>query len=175
MLKLFVAAIKEETVGLNKFFHTGVGKINATIKLIELINEYKPSKIINYGTAGALKKNLKGLVKCTTFVQRDMDARGLMNLKLGETPFDSISTIESSNDGYVCGTGDSFVNNEIEIACDIVDMEAYALAKVSKIYNIDFECYKYISDYADQNSKDDWHLNCSKGVNLFEQKFPESK
>ena len=32
MNKLFVAALKEETVGLNYFHHTGVGKVNATKK-----------------------------------------------------------------------------------------------------------------------------------------------
>ena len=38
METIFVAALKEETPELNKFYHTGVGKINASIKLMELIN-----------------------------------------------------------------------------------------------------------------------------------------
>ena len=58
MNKLFVAALKEETVGLNYFYHVGVGKINATYNLIKLIQEHKPSEVINYGTAGAIKKEL---------------------------------------------------------------------------------------------------------------------
>ena len=62
------AAFKEETPELNKFYHTGVGKINASIKLMELIKLYKPNQIINYGTAGSLKKNISGLIECTTFV-----------------------------------------------------------------------------------------------------------
>ena len=37
METIFVAALKEETPELSKFHHTGVGKINATIKLMELI------------------------------------------------------------------------------------------------------------------------------------------
>ena len=56
MNKLFVAALKEETVGLDYFYHIGVGKINATYNLTKLINKYKPSEVINYGTAGAIKK-----------------------------------------------------------------------------------------------------------------------
>ena len=36
MVKIFVAALKEETPELNNFYHTGVGKINASIKLMEL-------------------------------------------------------------------------------------------------------------------------------------------
>ena len=41
MNKLFVAALKEETVGLDFFYHIGVGKINATYNLTKLINKYK--------------------------------------------------------------------------------------------------------------------------------------
>ena len=36
MNKLFVAALKEETVGLNYFYHVGVGKINATYNLTQI-------------------------------------------------------------------------------------------------------------------------------------------
>ena len=93
MSTLFLAALKEETPGLNKFYHTGVGKLNAAISLMDLISYIKPSKIINYGTVGSLNNNLLGLIKCTIFKQRDMDARGLLNFKLGETPFDKISNI----------------------------------------------------------------------------------
>ena len=175
MKTIFVAALKEETPELNKFHHTGVGKINASIKLMELINLHKPSQVINYGTAGSLKSEINGLVECTTFIQHDMDARGLLNFKLGETPFDAISTITISNEGYTCGTGDSFVKSQLEIACDIVDMEAYALAKVCKIHDIEFKCYKYISDYANDDSSYDWIANCHKGANHFLSLFPTSK
>ena len=46
METIFLAALKEETPKLSKFYHTGVGKINASIKLMELINIYKPTQII---------------------------------------------------------------------------------------------------------------------------------
>ena len=49
MDKLFLAAIKEETVGLDYFKHIGVGKINATYNTLRLINTHKPKIIINYG------------------------------------------------------------------------------------------------------------------------------
>ena len=175
MKTIFVAALKEETPELNKFHHTGVGKINASIKLIELINLHKPTRIINYGTAGSLKREINGLVECTNFVQHDMDARGLLNFKLGETPFDPISTITMSNEGYTCGTGDRFVKNKLELECDIVDMEAYALAKVCKIHNIEFKCYKYISDYANDDSSNDWIENCNKGSTHFLSLYPTCK
>ncbi len=175
METIFVAALKEETPELSKFHHTGVGKINATIKLMELINSHNPTQVINYGTAGSLKNEINGLVECTTFVQHDMDSRGLLNFKLGETPFDPISTITMSNKGYTCGTGDKFVKNKLDLECDIVDMEAYALAKVCKIHKIKFKCYKYISDYANDDSSNDWIENCNKGASHFLSLYPTCK
>ena len=175
MKTIFVAALKEETPKLNKFHHTGVGKINASIKLMELIQLHKPTQVINYGTAGSLTREISGLVECTNFVQHDMDARGLLNFKLGETPFDSISTITISNEGYTCGSGDRFVKSQLEIECDIVDMEAYALAKICNIHNIEFKCYKYISDYANDDSSNDWIENCHKGSRNFMSLYPNCK
>ena len=141
MDKLFVAAIKEETVGLEYFNHIGVGKINATYNVLKLISIHKPKIVINYGSAGAINTDLKGIVECTKFYQRDMDVRGL-DFKLGETPFDKIKEIIHSESGYSCGTGDSFVNQKIDMMVDVVDMEAYAIAKVCKLENIEFKCFK---------------------------------
>ena len=171
MNKLFVAALKEETFGLDFFYHIGVGKINATYNLTKLINKYKPSAVINYGTAGAVNKKLSGIVECTKFYQRDMDVRGLLDLKLGETPFDNINEIIISDEGYSCGSGDSFVNKQIEMNVDLVDMESYALAKVCKLEGIKFKCFKYISDNADNSAPLDWLENCKKGAELFQNKM----
>ena len=170
MNKLFVAALKEETVGLNYFYHVGVGKVNATYNLTKLIHEHNPSEVINYGTAGTIKKGLSGIVEVTKFYQRDMDVRGLLDIKLGETPFDNINEIFNSSKGYSCGTGDSFVNKKIEMDVDLVDMEAYALAKVCKLEGIKFRCFKYISDNADDSASIDWLENCKKGTKLFHTK-----
>ena len=166
MDKLFLAAIKEETIGLDYFYHVGVGKINATYNTLQLINIHKPKLIINYGTAGAINTELKGIVECTKFYQRDMDVRGL-DFELGETPFDKIKEIITSKDGYSCGTGDSFVNKKIDMEVDVVDMEAYAIAKVCKLENIEFKCFKYISDNADENADNDWGKNLAKGAMAF--------
>jgi len=166
MDKLFLAAIKEETVGLDYFKHIGVGKINATYNTLKLIQIHKPKIIVNYGTAGAINTKLKGIVECTKFYQRDMDVRGL-DFKLGETPFDKVKEIIISDSGYSCGTGDSFVNQKIEMEVDVVDMEAYAIAKVCMLENIEFKCFKYISDNADENANNDWNTNLALGAEVF--------
>ena len=169
---IYLAAIKEEINDLCNFFLTGVGKINATFVTTDLINKYKPEKIINFGTAGSTRSDISGLVKCTSFIQRDMDVTGLQNFELGETPFDNINKIYFGNNGYLCGTGDNFLSSKISLDCDVVDMEAYAIAKVCKLKKINFECYKYISDYTDKNSNNEWNKNISKGAQLFLDKFP---
>jgi adenosylhomocysteine nucleosidase len=166
MDKLFLAAIKEETVGMDYFEHVGVGKINATYNCLKLINIHKPKIVINYGTAGAINNNLKGIVECTKFYQRDMDVR-VLNFELGETPYDGIKEIITSNLGYSCGSGDNFVNKSIDMNVDIVDMEAYAIAKVCKLENIEFKCFKYISDNADKNADKDWKKNLKIAADAF--------
>ena len=163
MDKLFLAAIKEETIGLDYFNHVGVGKINATYNTLKLINIYKPKLIINYGTAGAINTKLKGIVECTKFYQRDMDVRGL-DFELGETPFDKIKEIITSKEGYSCGTGDSFVNKKIDMEIDVVDMEAYSIAKFCHLNRINFYCYKYISDNANNEAANDWEENIQNGA-----------
>lgn len=170
MKRLFVAALKDEVPGLDFFQFTGVGKINATHTITQLILKNQPEEIINFGSVGSLKKELKGLIEVTKFYQRDMDVRGLMDLKLGETPFDSIQEIITKNNGHSCGTGDNFVQSKIEMDVDVVDMEAYALAKVCKRHNVHFKCFKFISDNADENANNDWLENCKKGSQLFLEK-----
>jgi|TARA_Y100000389_G_scaffold59534_1_gene55600 adenosylhomocysteine nucleosidase len=173
MNRIFVAALKEETPNLDFFHYTGVGKINATYNLKKIIDKYKPNEIINFGTAGAVSKNLKGIIECTKFYQRDMDVSALMNLKIGQTPFDDINEIINSNDGLSCGSGDNFVTQKIKIEVDVVDMEAYALAKICKLENINFRCFKFISDNADETASNDWVKNCKKGAKLFKHKLKE--
>ena len=166
MDKLYLAAMKEETVGLDYFNHTGVGKINATYNSLKLISIHKPKLIINYGTAGAINNNIKGIIECTKFYQRDMDVRGL-NFELGETPYDIIKEIITSGSGYSCGSEDSFVNKKIDMNVDVVDMEAYAIAKVCKLENIEFKCFKYISDNANKDADNDWIRNLKIASSAF--------
>lgn len=167
MDKIYVAALKDEVIGLDYFHFLGVGKINATIKTTELIHKFKPKEIINFGTAGSLNNKLNGIIECTKFYQRDMDCRGLLNFKLGQTPFDKINEIINSENGYSCGSGDNFVTTKIEMDVDVVDMEAYAIAKAAKNLGIPFECYKYVSDFADENAAETWQENVDKGAAAF--------
>tara|TARA_B100000795_G_scaffold269990_1_gene261679 strand:+ start:2334 stop:2885 length:552 start_codon:yes stop_codon:yes gene_type:complete len=174
-LVILVALEKELPKNSLKDFHieyTGVGKVNACFKATEIINKFSPKLIINYGTAGSLKKTLSGLCEVTNFFQRDMDASGL-GFKTGETPFDKFSNISFGEGGLSIGTGDSFVTQSPKIITDLVDMEAYAIAKVCLLKKINFLCFKYISDNADNNASTNWENNISKGKAEFQKKLSE--
>jgi len=49
-------------------------------------------------------------------------------------------------------------------------MEAYALAKVCKNFQLPFISFKYISDGANSDSADDWTENISSGYKIFYEK-----
>ena len=146
--------------------YTGVGKVNASFALAEAWPRTRPKVIINFGTAGALDPQVKGLVRVTQFHQRDMDVRGL-GFALGHTPFDDLAAINFGSGGLLCVTGDQFVMSPPQLRTDIVDMESYALAKYARRHHIEFHCYKYISDSADAKAATDWSTHVNQGASTF--------
>ena len=167
---LLIVALKEELPGnlLPEFNieYCGVGKINATYKALEIISKYEPKLIINFGTAGSLRKNLFGLHEVSHFFQRDMDATAL-GFKIGVTPFEERSVIDFGRKGLSCSSGDNFVSSPPELKTDLVDMEAYAIAKVCVLKNVQFMCFKYVSDNADESASKNWKANASLGATAF--------
>ena len=173
-----VSALEDEWNNTNhpNLYISGCGKVNAAICAMDiikdgLINKINIKTIINYGTAGSTT-GITGLVDCTKFYQRDMDARPL-GFNIGETPYeDSPIKLDFShldnpiNKKLTCGTGDSFVTSGYGINTDVVDMEAYAIAKVCFINKIEFISFKYITD---DGNPDDWKHHCSKGIKLFQE------
>ena len=153
-----------------EIYYTGVGKVNAAIRATEVIKGYifggwraEDVIVLNYGSAGSNTIPKGTLADCRYFIQNDMNTPFG---KTHETPFDSEiypeitePTIEFGT-GYVCRTQDKFEDNPQ----GIFDMEAYAIAKVCKIYGFDFTAYKYISD---SGNIDEWEENHSKGKELF--------
>ena len=184
---LIVCALEAETQGQLKEYdalYTGVGKVNATIRLMERLGgiflsregAMLPSVVINYGTAGSRRIEKKTLVDCTKFIQRDMDVTGL-GFQRGETPFEDqppivIQTLSPFNPigrNLTCGTGDNFAEDKSQYYGEVVDMEAYALAKVCTYYGVPFISFKYISDGADDSAHDDWKENVAEGIKEFEK------
>lgn len=165
---LVVMALPSESQGLFEkenieVCYTGIGKVNAAISVTQAILEKKPKYILNLGTAGSAKFKTHDLVECTGFVQRDMDISPL-GFKIGETPLDPIpgqinsETLTRLPKG-ICGTGDSFEVGPPRLACDLVDMEAFALAKACKKMGVPLTSIKYITDGSDKDAHKDWVAN----------------
>lgn len=142
---------------------TGVGKVNASYHLLKAIHHHQPSHIINLGSAGSNYFSAGTVVHCRRFVQRDMNATAL-GFELYSTPFDEAPATELQYGNHiaplpeaVCGTGDSFYTEGKNSSFNIVDMEAYALAKTCLLEKVPFTCIKFITDGADGTAAKDWN------------------
>ena len=88
-----------------------------------------------------------------------------LGMPLGETPMDPIKAfipaykLVTNLQKGICGTGDAFEVGPPKLECDLVDMEAYAIAKVCHIHKVPFVSIKYITDGSDHNAHNDWREN----------------
>ena len=157
--------------------YTGVGKVNAAIAMARRLAAYahagaRPPLIVNFGTAGSLRHAPRTLVACRRFVDRDMDATAL-GFAHGTTPFDQHPPMLEFPVQFpglpdaICGTGDSFSTGGGVQAVDVVDMEAYAIAKACRVAGAGFACAKFVSDGADEHAARHWKENVAGAAERF--------
>ncbi len=165
-----------EAAGVSVLY-CGVGKVNAAFAVARELCRYSNAGqalplILNFGTAGSPLHATGTLVACDRFVQRDMDVRGL-GFALGVTPFDPtpatlvFEPVFTQLTAAVCGSGDSFATGGTQTECAVLDMEAYALAKVCWLVGAGFACVKYVTDGADHAAAADWQNNVHKAAAAF--------
>ena len=165
-----------EDAGIDVLY-CGVGKINAAMALTRELcrlthDDRHAPHVVNFGTAGSRCHPAGSLVSCHEFVQRDMDASGL-GFAPGVTPFEDTPARLHFDRCFVnlpaavCGTGDSFEMGAWRADYDVVDMEAYALAKVCRMFGSAFACAKYITDGADEAAATHWQDNQHKAAEEF--------
>jgi adenosylhomocysteine nucleosidase len=154
--------------GVNVLY-TGVGKVNATYHLTRRLAEERAEGatplVLNLGTAGSRHHAPGTLLACRRFVQRDMDASGF-GFPRGHTPFEDDVPAELEFPELfpellhaTCGSGDRFEAFEEALPWEVVDMEAYALAKVCWLERVPFACAKFVTDGADGSAAGDWQKN----------------
>jgi adenosylhomocysteine nucleosidase len=179
---LVVFALRAESAGVFEaaavpVLYCGVGKVNAAIALTRELTRYAERglampRVLNFGSAGSRCYPAGTLVESHEFVQRDMDVGGL-GFERGVTPFDEVPPCLRFEPAFdhlpkaVCGSGDSFATGLVGMECAVVDMEAYALAKVCRLEKAPFACAKYVSDGADHTAADDWRRNVHKAAEDF--------
>lgn len=153
---------------------SGIGKVNASMNVTSIINEYDIDFIINIGSAGGIKDlglSQLDLVLATKVCQHDIDLHefgheygALPNMPVYyESALDDkmIDQIKELNIPYQTGcvaSGDQFVSQEekvnyiLEHFDDVcaTDMEAGAIAQVAYIHHIPFIIIRSISDIIDE-------------------------
>jgi len=175
-------ALPQESRGLLEaagahLLYSGVGKVNAAAALARRLAEIRCSGaaqplVVNMGTAGSRSVPAHSLVACNRFAQRDMDVSG-MGLAPGVTPFDAappvieFPSLFTQFPQVLCSTADSFATHRHDIAGDVVDMEAFALARVCLWENARFACVKYITDGADSDSATHWEAALDNAARAF--------
>ncbi|MGH3803390.1 MAG: hypothetical protein ACRDTD_25335, partial [Pseudonocardiaceae bacterium] len=179
---LIVMALEVESQGMFEreavpVLFTGVGKVNATHALTRRLADIRHvgsalPHVVNFGTAGSHTFTTGTVVACRRFVQRDMDVTAL-GFTRGATPFDAAppmlefpETLPTLPHG-TCSSADAFETRGPDVACEVLDMEGYALAKVCWLENARFTCVKYITDGADHAAAGDWQANLPKAAAEF--------
>ena len=180
-----VMALRVESSGVFEaagvpVLYCGVGKVNAAIALTRELSRYAHRGqdmplVVNFGSAGSRCHASGTLVACHEFVQRDMDVTAL-GFPPGVTPYDEAPSCLTFDPVFslpaaICGSGDSFATADGDVACAVVDMEAYALAKVCWRENAKFACVKYVTDGADTAAANDWQRNVHKAAEEFLRLF----
>jgi adenosylhomocysteine nucleosidase len=179
---LIVMALPQESRGLLEcagadVLYTGVGKVNAALTLARKLAELRCAGaaqplVVNMGTAGSRSVAAHTLVACNRFDQRDMDVSGL-GFPPGVTPFDdSAPVIEfpplfAQLPQLACSTADSFATHLHKVSGDVVDMEAFALARVCIAEQAPFGCAKYVTDGADADSAAHWEAALDNAARSF--------
>ena len=172
---LVVTALENELSPANapqdvKVVYSGVGKLNAALATAHAIATYRPSLVVNFGTAGRIHEGVAGLIEVGAVVQHDMMAMPLA--ARGATPFDETpAKLVAATAGALCATGDSFVTSVdpwlLEAAADVVDMELFAIALACHRAGVPWRAFKFITDDANDASAHEWQKNVTNGEALF--------
>lgn len=161
--------------------YTGIGKVNAAYRLGRALVEHRARhgtlpRVVNFGTVGSPALAAGSIVACHRFVQRDMDVSGL-GFPVGTTPFEDVPhalefpRLFGELPQATCGTGDRFETGKPIVDCDVIDMEAYALAKVCHLEGAEFGAVKFVTDGADGNAGVDWHANLPHAARAFVEHY----
>ena len=148
---------------------SGIGKVNAAIGAVELINRYHPDALINTGVAGGIDAclDVMDVVAGKRVAYHDVDCgpeselgqvQGLplyyeADAKLYEAAMQIKPEATRIHGGLIC-SGDQFITDKAQLQTIknrfadglAVDMESGALAQVCYIYKVPFLSFRIISD-----------------------------
>lgn len=158
---LLVVALEEEAAHLHvselPVLVTGIGKVNAAVAVTSVLGQSSPSRVVNLGTAGALREGISGTHVIRRVVQHDLDDDGIFAL----TGLHFATPIDLAAEGSTLATGDAFVSDDAHRAllaqrADLVDMEGYAVAAAAIAAGVPVTLVKEVSDTASDGAGATW-------------------
>lgn len=154
---------------------SGTGLVNMATATLRTALELNPEKVINLGIAGAVNDNFSAgqIIKAEKFnIFSSVDIPE-SSQNIWESSYPSIGR----SNGASLYTSLHPVWNEQdknklkELNADLLDMEAYAFAKVCKEQQVDFEVIKAISDNLQKKSQAEFLTNAQKAIKELYQYF----
>ncbi|AKK11965.1 nucleosidase [Corynebacterium uterequi] len=164
---LLVSATAAEAAHLpegTRVLVTGIGTASCGVELATYLanpDNPLPDRIVNFGTAGALRDGLGGVFEIIEVFQHDFSQEVIEEMT--GRPFPNARVLEPATDlpSAVLATGDSFVSDDarrVELArrAELVDMEGYIVARMGAAFGIPVTLIKQVSDRADAEAKTTW-------------------
>lgn len=157
---LVVVAVRQEAAYLHDVdvVLTGIGKVAAAVAVSAAIAERQPSRVLNIGTAGALRDGLEGVHRVGRVLEHDVDHVALGAL-IGEDLTGEV--VLDPRLPVTLATGDAFVADPAVRAmlaqrADLVDMEGYAVARACQRAGVPCDLVKVVSDTASHDAARSW-------------------
>ena len=150
MKTAIVVAMKEEYDNYDLL--TGVGPDYVKNSFPDFIKENNDLElVINFGTCGSFKKEYHGMYSISSF------SNTLNSKRLGDDRgLHLVSHYEFLTDAQ------GFSN------ADLVDCEAFWLKELCDQNNLQFQCFKYVTDYVGENCIDDFRKHVEDGKESFD-------
>jgi nucleoside phosphorylase len=154
---------------------SGTGLVNMAAATVRTISELNFNKIINLGIAGAVNDHFTAgqVIKAKKFnIFSSVDIPD-SSQNIWENSYPSLG---QSNDISLYTSlhpvwNEQDKNKLKELNADLLDMEAYAFAKVCNEHQVDFEVIKAISDSLHKKSQKEFLVNAQKAIEELYQYF----
>jgi adenosylhomocysteine nucleosidase len=157
---LVVVALRHEAAHLRgvDVLLTGIGKVAAAVAVADAVARRRPSRVLNVGTAGALRDGLDGVHRIGRVIEHDLDHEGLSRLVgepvSGEVVLDPLlPTVLATGDAFV---QDGRLRSALAARAHLVDMEGYAVARACAAAAVPCSLVKVVSDRADAAAARSW-------------------
>ncbi|MGP6175593.1 nucleosidase [Corynebacterium sp. A21] len=153
---------------------TGVGTVAVAVSLTRALvaakaEGRKPSRLVNFGSAGALKNGLSGIFEISSVYKHDFDSDIIAQITGKRIRNRMILDVTGSYQTARLATGDRFVaDSELRMKlaenADLVEMEGSIVAWIGAEFGIPVTLIKQVSDRADEDATKNWAAAVDAGA-----------